>query len=182
MVMERTMHGGIGVMTQAQPTIRLSRESDFDRVWPILRDVIRAGDTYALDTQLSRVAVQDLWMDAPRASYVVEDAGGVIGTYFIKTNQAGGGAHVCNCGYVVAPSARGRGVAELMCLHSQIEARNLGYLAMQFNCVVETNVGAVRLWERLGFDTVGRLPLAFQHPEHGLVDARVMYKWLGENV
>ncbi len=182
MVMEHTMHGGSGVMAQAKPTVRLSRESDFDRVWPFLRDVIRAGDTYALDTQLSRVAVQDLWMDAPRASYVVEDVDGIVGTYFIKSNQPGGGAHVCNCSYVVAPFARGRGIAELMCIHSQAEARNLGYLAMQFNCVVETNVGAIGLWDKLGFETVGRLPSAFQHPEYGLVDARVMYKWLGEAV
>ncbi|SLN11144.1 Acetyltransferase (GNAT) family protein [Roseovarius albus] len=182
MVMEHTIDRGIGVAVPSHSTIRLARESDYDTVWPILRDVIRAGDTYALDTQLSRDAVRDLWMDTPRASYVVEDEDGIIGTYYIKTNQQGGGAHVCNCGYVVAPFARGRGIAEMMCLHSQDEARGLGYLAMQFNSVVETNEAAIRLWEKLGFDTVGRLPRAFQHPEQGFVDARVMYKWLGEAV
>jgi ribosomal protein S18 acetylase RimI-like enzyme len=111
---------------------------------------------------------------------VAEIAGETVGTYTIKTNQPGGGAHVCNCGYMVAEAARGRGIARAMCLHSQQEARAMGYLAMQFNFVVETNTGAIALWEALGFATVGRLPHAFAHPEAGLVDARVMYKWLGE--
>lgn len=160
--------------------IRLARDDDFDALWPVLRDVIRAGDTYAIDPGLSRERVRLLWMRAPRATYVAERGGTPVGTYYIKTNQPGGGAHVCNCGYVVAPPARGQGVAAAMCLHSQQEARKLGYLAMQFNCVVETNARAIRLWERLGFATVGHLPRAFRHPEAGLVDARVMYRWLDD--
>lgn len=118
-------------------------------------------------------------MDAPAATYVAEIGGAVMGTYYIKTNQPGGGAHVCNCGYMVGEAARGQGVAARMCEHSQEAARALGYRAMQFNLVLSSNVGAIRLWERLGYDTVGRLPRAFDHPALGLVDALVMYKWLG---
>ena len=65
-----------------------------------------------------------------------------------------------------------------MCRHSQAQARALGFEAMQFNFVVTTNTGAIRLWERLGFETVGRLPGAFEHPAAGRVDALVMMKWL----
>lgn len=164
-------------MTQStNVTIRHARDEDFDALWPILREVIRAGDTYAYDPGLSHDAVFDLWMKVPRATYVAEVGGEVLGTYYIKTNQQGGGAHVCNCGYMVARAARGQGLAAAMCLHSQALALALGYLAMQFNFVVTTNVGAIRLWERLGFETVGRLPLAFNHPTAGLVDALVMSK------
>jgi ribosomal protein S18 acetylase RimI-like enzyme len=166
--------------TGPEITIRYARDSDFTALWPILRGVIRAGETYAIEPSLTREAVRALWMQAPRATYVAEIAGETVGTYTIKTNQPGGGAHVCNCGYMVAEAARGRGIARAMCLHSQQEARAMGYLAMQFNFVVETNTGAIALWEALGFATVGRLPHAFAHPEAGLVDARVMYKWLGE--
>src|SRR5690606_26260137 len=102
----------------------------------------------------------------------------ILGTYFIKNNQDGPGDHVCNCGYMVASAARGRGLATAMCEHSQRIARQLGYLAMQFNLVVSTNERAVQLWSRLGFATVGRLPRAFRHPTLGFVDALVMYKWL----
>jgi len=166
--------------TGAQIAIRYAREGDFAALWPILRGVIRAGDTYTIEPGLTREAVREMWMQSPRATYVAEIAGEVLGTYYIKTNQPGGGAHVCNCGYMVAPAARGRGLARAMCLHSQAQARAMGYLAMQFNFVVETNRGAIALWEELGFETAGRLPRAFRHPTEGLVDARVMYKWLGD--
>jgi len=164
----------------AEITIRYAREDDFAALWPILRAVIRTGDTYSIEPGLTREAVRAMWMETPRATYVAELDGEVQGTYYIKTNQPGGGAHVCNCGYMVAPEARGRGLARAMCLHSQAQARAMGYLAMQFNFVVETNRGAIALWEDLGFETVGRLPRAFRHPQQGLVDARVMLKWLGD--
>jgi len=159
-------------------TIRPAGESDFAALWPMLRDVIRAGETYAIDPGLTREEVRALWMRTPRATYVVERAGEICGTFYIKTNQPGGGAHVCNAGFIVAGHARGQGLARAMCLRAQDEARGLGYRAMQFNFVVETNTGAIALWHRLGFETVGRLPRAFCHPVAGLVDARVMYKWL----
>lgn len=164
--------------TETDPVIRPARDSDAEAIWPILRGVIRAGDTYAIDPGLTRDRALDLWMHAPRACYVAERAGEILGTYYLKSNQAGGGAHVCNCGYMTAPRARGQGVARAMCLHSQAEALKLGYKAMQFNLVVATNEGAIGLWRSLGFDTVGRVPRAFDHPEQGLVDALVMYKWL----
>ena len=160
-------------------TIRPARDADFAALWPMLCDVIRAGETYAINPGLSREAVRVLWMQTPRATYVAEIGGEIRGTFYIKTNQPGGGAHVCNAGFVVAGHARGQGLARAMCLRAEDEARSLGYLAMQFNFVVETNAGAIALWQRLGFQTVGRLPRAFRHPTAGLVDALVMYKWLG---
>jgi ribosomal protein S18 acetylase RimI-like enzyme len=162
----------------AENTIRPAQDEDFEALWPILREVIRAGETYAIDRRLTREAAFDLWMQAPHATYVAENGGTILGTYFIKANFAGGAAHVCNCGYMVAPAARGQGVARKMCIHSQIEARRLGYRAMQFNIVLASNKGAIHLWEKLGFDAVGRLPQVFEHPKLGLIDAKVMYKWL----
>ncbi len=166
----------------AKLTIRRALDGDFDALWPVLRGIIRAGDTYAIDPQLDRTGAFDLWMRAPRATYLAELNGKVVGTYYIKTNQPGGGAHVCNCGYMVAPDAQGQGVAAALCEHSQTEARLLGYLAMQFNLVLATNQGAIHLWTKLGFATVGQLPKAFHHPKAGMVDAYVMYKWLAEDV
>jgi ribosomal protein S18 acetylase RimI-like enzyme len=102
----------------------------------------------------------------------------VLGTYFIKANQPGLGSHVSNCGYIVAPPAQGRGIASLMCQHSQAQAVELGFRAMQYNMVVSTNERAVRLWQHLGFSIVGRLPGAFNHQRLGFVDGIVMYKQL----
>ncbi len=83
-----------------------------------------------------------------------------------------------NCGYIVGESARGKGVASLMCQHSQQEAKRLGFRAMQFNLVVSTNKVAVRLWQKCGFEIVGILTGAFKHSRYGFVDAFVMYKQL----
>ncbi|MFN3209261.1 MAG: GNAT family N-acetyltransferase [Roseovarius sp.] len=166
--------------TRDDLTIRLVRDGDADALWPILRDVMRAGDTYAVERDLSRGRLMEYWCETPRATYVAELDGRILGTYYIKTNQPGGGSHVCNCGYVTAPAARGRGVARAMCEHSQGVARDLGYSAMQFNFVVTTNEGAIALWTKLGFETVGRLPKAFRHPKQGLVDALVMFKALAD--
>ncbi|WP_020409703.1 GNAT family N-acetyltransferase [Hahella ganghwensis] len=161
--------------------VREATASDFDNIWPIFREIVSDGTTYGFSTDTSKDAAFQLWMQTPRATYVVADHQQILGTYYIKTNQNGPGSHVCNCGYMVSSAARGKGIATLMCEHSQLEAVRMGYQAMQFNFVASTNEGAVRLWEKLGFDTVGRLPRAFHHPEKGYVDALVMYKWLADS-
>lgn len=158
--------------------IRPATSDDSDSIWSLLEPVFRAGETYAVDPQIGRDAALSYWMDAPRAVYVAESDGTVVGTYYIKTNQPGGGDHICNCGYIVGPAARGKGIAETMCRHSQETARELGYTAMQFNFVLASNSGAVRLWQRLGFEIIGTIPDAFRHPALGLVDAHVMHKAL----
>jgi ribosomal protein S18 acetylase RimI-like enzyme len=157
--------------------IRKAEAADFDQIWPILRNVFRAGDTYAVDPDISKDDASIYWTGGA-ACYVAEDETGIIGTYYIKTNQPGGGAHICNCGYIVAPAARGWGLAAQMCVHSQAQAQALGYRAMQFNFVLASNEGAVRLWHRLGFATIGTIPDAFAHPSQGMVDAFVMHKRL----
>ena len=158
--------------------IREATESDFEDIWPIFHEIVSAGETYAYPPNTTKQEAKRLWMQLPRKTYVAEDMNGIAGSYYIKTNQEGPGSHVCNCGYMVSSKAQGKGVATLMCRHSQQVAIELGYKAMQFNFVAATNEGAVRLWEKLGFDIVGRLPGAFKHPVQGYIDALVMYKWL----
>ncbi|GGD98356.1 acetyltransferase [Polymorphobacter glacialis] len=139
-----------------------------------MRPVVRAGETYALDREMGEAAALEYWLGADRETFVAEVDGTVVGTYFLRANQAGGGGHVCNCGYMSAAA----GAARAMFAHSEELARARGYRAMQFNFVVSVNERAVRLWEAVGFDVVGRLPGAFLHPEKGYVDALVMFKTL----
>ena len=157
--------------------IRPFRDADWPAVWRMLHAAFAAGDSYSFAPDSSEAQIRKVWVESPSATFVATDPdGAVIGTYFIKANQPGLGSHVCNCGYVVEAQARGRGVAAAMCEHSQDQARALGFRAMQFNFVVATNDSAVRLWERLGFAVVGRLPGAFRHQRLGFVDALVMFK------
>jgi len=159
--------------------VRPLESADWSAVWHFLEPVLRAGDTYGLAPDIDEVAAWHYWVATATASYVAATAdGAVVGTYYLRPNAGGPGAHVCNCGYVVASTARGQGVAARMCEHSQAEARRFGFRAMQYNLVAATNTAAVRLWQRQGFHIAGTLPGAFAHPEHGPVDAYVMYKSL----
>jgi GNAT superfamily N-acetyltransferase len=154
--------------------IRPIAEADFDRVWPIIQSVIKAQETYALDPDMDRETAFKLWVELPQATFVAEDRGEILGTYYIKPNAAGPGSHVCNCGYMTSAAARGRGVASALCAHSLQLAREFGYLSMQYNAVVATNEVAVALWKKQGFAIVGTLPEAYRHRTLGLVDCYVM--------
>lgn len=158
--------------------VRPARADDRAAIWSIIGPTIRAGETYALPRDMSEADALGYWLGADRETFVAEDGGRIVGTYYIRANQAGGGAHVCNCGYMTAADAAGKGVARAMCLHSLAHARARGFRAMQFNFVVSTNDRAVRLWLSLGFAVVGRLPGAFAHPKEGDVDALVLFQAL----
>ncbi len=158
--------------------IRKARNSDFDKIWEIFHPIVSAGDTYPYDPKINKTKARRIWLESPMATFVAEKNGIIIGTYYIKANQPSLGSHVCNCGYMVLRTARNEGVATAMCIHSQKIALKYGFKAMQFNLVVSTNKGAVKLWDKLGFKTIGKLPRAFNHAHRGYVDALVMYKWL----
>lgn len=158
--------------------VRAAVEDDADALWAILEPIIRAGETYPLPRDVGRQTALAYWFSPAHEVFVAEDNGEVLGTYFLKANQQGGGAHVANCGYMTAPHATGRGVARAMCAHSLERARQRGFRAVQFNFVVSTNERAVRLWQSFGFEIVGRLPKVFEHPKLGFVDALVMYREL----
>ena len=159
--------------------IRAFKTTDWPAVWPILHATFAAGDTYTFSPQSTEAEIHKAWIELPAATFVAcNEAGDILGTYIIKPNQPGLGSHVCNCGYVVSKTAQGRGIAAQMCEHSQKLAVEMGFRAMQFNFVVSTNTGAVRLWQKLGFEIVGTLPGVFQHPKLGFVDAFVMFKQL----
>jgi ribosomal protein S18 acetylase RimI-like enzyme len=158
--------------------IRPVTPADADALWAILEPVIGAGETYALPRDMRRVDALAYWTGPDREAFLAEEQGRILGTYYLRANQPGGGGHVANCGYITAPAAEGRGVARAMALDSLDRARAHGFAAMQFNFVVAANERAVRLWESLGFATVGRLPGAFRHPRLGEVDALVMYRTL----
>jgi ribosomal protein S18 acetylase RimI-like enzyme len=158
--------------------IRPATTCDEPALWAILEPILRAGECYALPRDWSRDEAVAFWTGRGREAFVAEDQGQVVGTYYLRPNQQGGGAHVANCGYAVASAAEGRGVGRRLAEHSLETARARGFRAMQFNFVISTNEPAVRLWKSLGFEIVGTLPGAFAHPALGDVDAYVMYRKL----
>jgi RimJ/RimL family protein N-acetyltransferase len=158
--------------------LRPAGSSDANAIWSILEPTIRSGETYTLPREMDREQALLYWLSPDHAVFVAEEDGEVLGTYYLRANQKGGGAHVGNCGYMTAVRASGRGVATAMCAHSLEYARSHGFRAMQFNFVVSSNLPAIHLWQKFGFAIVGRLPDAFLHPGLGYVDALVMYRTL----
>ncbi|WP_172123538.1 MULTISPECIES: GNAT family N-acetyltransferase [unclassified Devosia] len=158
--------------------IRPAFEGDRSAVLAIVAPVLRAGETYAMPRDLDDEQVLAYWFSPAHQVFVAEDDNGVLGTYYLKPNQLGPGAHVANCGYMTAAAAQGRGVARAMGTHSIEQAGACGFRAIQFNHVVSTNQRAVALWQSLGFAIVGTLPKAFDHPVHGFVDSYVMFRTL----
>lgn len=156
-------------------------ETHWPGIWAIMEGVFRAGDSYPNAIDTSESEAQAYWTHSEKTIYVaVDETDKVVGTYYIRANNIGIAGHVCNCGYMVSPLARGRGIATKLCEHSQDIAREQGYRGMQYNLVVSTNVAAVSLWQKLGFDIIGTVPKAFRHKTLGFVDAHVMYKGLDD--
>src|SRR5713226_9349214 len=156
--------------------IRPATDADKNTIWAIMEPITRTGETYTLPRDMDKQSALAHWLSAEREVFVADDNGDIVGTYCLQANQKGGGAHVANCGYMTAGSAAGRGVARAMCAHSLDRARARGFRAMQYNFVISANERAVRLWQSLGFEIVGRLPGAFHHPTVGYVDAYVLYR------
>jgi ribosomal protein S18 acetylase RimI-like enzyme len=158
--------------------IRPATRDDDDTIANIIMPIVRAGETYALDRDMTQEQALTFWHAPGNSVFVAEVGGHVLGSYFCRANKAGGGRHVANCGYATHASATGRGIARAMAEHSFEHARAAGFRAMQYNFVIASNDRAVRLWLSLGFEQVGRLPGAFEHPTLGEVDALVLYRRL----
>ena len=159
-------------------TIRPATPADHDAIWAIMAPVIRDGATYPLDPDLGRDDALAYWFAPDKRVFVAEEGGIVAGTYSLKPNSTGPADHVANAGYMPHTASRGRGIATAMARDSFRRAKADGFRAMQFNLVIATNEQAVRLWQKLGLQVVGRLPDAFRHKRLGYVDALVMYLML----
>ncbi|MEI7804939.1 MAG: N-acetyltransferase [Hyphomicrobiales bacterium] len=163
--------------------IRPATAKDGDAIWRVLEPVIRAGETYPLPRDWSKTQALDYWRAPAHEVFVAQDGnqqdnGKILGTYYLRANNLGGGAHVANCGYMVAAEAQGRGVARAMCEHSLSHAKARGFRAIQFNFVIASNERAVKLWQSCGFEILACLPGVFAHPRLGDADALVMFRTL----
>ena len=156
--------------------IRETIESDRGAIWEIFREVIVAGETYPLNANSSREDALTYWFQKGARVYVADQSRHLVGSYTLHANQASGGAHVANAGFIVAKEGRGQGIGRALGEHCLNEARRLGFRAMQFNFVVSSNESAVRLWQDLGMKILGTLPGAFRHPTRGYVDVYVMFQ------
>ncbi|MEV6628188.1 GNAT family N-acetyltransferase [Amycolatopsis sp. NPDC051106] len=156
--------------------IRDARDGDWPRIWPIVHDVVTEQRTFAYDPAMTEPEARRTWLLDPPARVVVAVEGErVTGTANMYANRPGPGSHVASGSLMVAREARGTGVGRALATDLVAWARGSGFAAIQFNAVVEVNTAAIRLYENLGFVTIGTAPGAFRHPDHGDVGLRILW-------
>ena len=160
---------------------RPATPSDWPEIWLIFHEVVRSGDTYAYLPDTPESEAQTLWMQPGtdrRFTYVADRDGAIVATAYLKPNAIGLGDHICNAGWMVSPNQSGQGIGREFAWYVIEQAGSLGFVGMQFNAVVASNVRAVRLWESMGFEIVGTVPEAFRHATNGLAPVHIMYRRL----
>ena len=158
--------------------LRKVEDGDKPAIWQIIKAVIAGGDTYVFAPDAPEDEMMAYWFTPDKHNYVAVLDGDVVGTFWLRANQPGLGAHVGNAAYMVSPHATGKGIGKQMALWSLDEAKRLGFTAMQFNFVVRSNTVAVKLWQNVGFEIIGEIPDAFNHSKNGLTNAYIMFRKL----
>ncbi len=154
--------------------IREAKDDDLDDLYGGFARIISAGEGFPQAPPLSRGDFDALWVAGSSAVRVARFGGYLIGGYYIRPNFAGRAAHIANAGYFVLAAYRGTGVGRSLVQHSLREARRLGFEAMQFNLVFESNP-ARAMYSRLGFSEVGRIPRAIDGEEDALIYWRSLH-------
>jgi len=160
--------------------IREATPADWPAIWSFMRGIAAAGDTFCWDHDISEADAREYWLRPlpSRAFVAVAPGGTVVGTAEMGPNHGGPAAHVAGAGFMVDPAHSGLGVGRALGERVLDQARADGFLAMQFNAVVESNVRAVSLWRSLGFEILATVPEAFRHPADGYVGLHIMYRRL----
>jgi L-amino acid N-acyltransferase YncA len=161
-------------------TIRHATQDDWPQIWRFYSAIVKAGETYAIDPEISSEEGREQWMQRPPgATFVaIDESGTVLGSASVYRNRPAQGGHVASASFMVAPDSGQRGIGRALGEHVLAWAAEQGFTAMQFNAVVATNTRAVRLWRSLGFEILATVPQAFDHPREGLVGLHVMHRFL----
>jgi GNAT superfamily N-acetyltransferase len=131
---------------------------DFASLYATYLEVVEDGGAAPVDGEATEELFELGWL-RDRRVFVAEADGGIVGSYFIRPNFPAFAAHIAQAGYIVSRAARGQGIGTRLVADSIDQARQLGYLAMMFNLVFETNPSR-RIYESHGFEVIGRVPEA----------------------
>lgn len=165
-------------MDKVKVYIRTARATDLEQIWNLWKEIMDQKIYYPYDETYTKKDIEKSWINLNNWCYVAEKNKKIIGAYILKDNQPGYGKHIANAAYMVDTTVRGKGIGTQLCIHSLMEAKKIGYKAMQFNLVVSTNTSAVKVWLSQGFKIIGTVPEGFYHFEKGYVDAYIFYKKL----
>ena len=131
---------------------------DMIRIW---NEVVEEGTAFPQEEYLDMESGAEFFSSQSYTG-VAEEDGKVLGLYILHPNNIGRCGHICNASYAVASKARGRHIGEKLVTDCLKKGRELGFRVLQFNAVVESNIHARHLYERLGFIQLGTIPGGFR--------------------
>jgi L-amino acid N-acyltransferase YncA len=142
-------------------TVRQYKPNDLPEMTAIWNEVVKAGDAFPQEECLTEETGAAFFAQQSYTG-VAEENGRIFGLYILHPNNVGRCGHICNASYAVAGDARGKHIGEQLVLDCIAQGRAHGFRILQFNAVVESNVHARHLYERLGFIQLGTIRGGFR--------------------
>ena len=155
-------------------TVRAYRAEDLPALIEIWNEVVEDGMAFPQEELLDAVSGAAFFAGQSCTGAAVDENGDVVGLYILHPNNVGRCGHICNASYAVRRSCRGRHIGEALVLDCLAQAKALGFRILQFNAVVESNIHARHLYERLGFRQLGTIPGGFRRKD-GVYEAICPY-------
>ena len=141
--------------------IRKYKSEDLEQMITIWNEVVEEGIAFPQEELLNEKTGAEFFASQSYCGVAVEDDR-VYGLYILHPNNIGRCGHICNASYAVASYSRGKHIGEKLVLDCIKVAKKLGFKVLQFNAVVESNIHARHLYERIGFKPLGVIPEGFR--------------------
>ena len=141
--------------------VRQYTENDLPEIIRIWNEVVEEGIAFPQEELLDMESGRDFFSGQSYTA-VAEENGQILGLYILHPNNVGRCGHICNASYAVSKGSRGRHIGEKLVLDCLKKGKELGFRVLQFNAVVESNIHARHLYERLGFSQLGTIPGGFR--------------------
>ena len=142
-------------------TIRKAEEKDIKAITAIWNEIVREGNAFPQDKGLSEEEAYSFF-SSQSFTAVADDEGAIVGLYILHPNNVGRCGHIANASYAVTAGMRNRHIGRALVEPSLIKAGELGFRILQYNAVVRTNTSARKLYESLGFVSLGIIPGGFR--------------------
>ncbi len=142
--------------------VREFKEKDLKSMVRIWNEIVEDGIAFPQEELLDENSGRVFFSSQSFCGVAEDDDGSIQGLYILHPNNVGRCGHICNASYAVSSAFRGRHIGEKLVIDCMEKAKQLGFSILQFNAVVETNIHARHLYERLGFHQLGVIPKGFR--------------------
>ncbi len=142
--------------------IRKYDKNDLQQMITIWNQVVEDGIAFPQEELLTEKTGETFFSSQSWCGVAADESGEVVGLYILHPNNVGRCGHICNASYAVSAKRRGQHIGEKLVMDCIAQAKKIGFSILQFNAVVESNIHARHLYERIGFTQLGVIPNGFR--------------------